>query len=102
MTNLLEIIKQKGVGEYLGLCDTAINSDVIENYPQYVQISLEPESKKYFVEMFSRPNFLSYYKKLYEGYDEKRAERRFNQAVEEGRNKIQTRENKLEEKFSEN
>ncbi len=95
MKELLEIIKQKGVGEYLGLCET--NSDVIENYPQYVQMSLEPESKKYFVEIFSRPNFLSYYKQLYEGHDEKTAERVFNQAVEDGKSKIQPKENKLEE-----
>ncbi len=97
MTNLPEIIKQRGVGEYLGICDTDANSEKIENYPQYVQMSWEPESKKYFVELLN--NKLSQYfeKSLYEGYDKKRAERRFNQAVEDGRTKVKPKENKLEE-----
>lgn len=102
MTNqdLLEIIKQKGVGEYLGLCDTDANSEKIENYSQYIQMSVEPESKKYFVELLTNKLFSYPEKSLYEGYDEKRAERRFNQAVKEGRKNI--KQNKLEEKFSEN
>lgn len=97
MTNLLERIKRKGVGEYLGICDTDANSEKIENYPQYVEMSLEPESKKYFVELLN--NKLSQYfeKRLYEGHDEKTAEKIFNKAVEDNRTKIQPKENKLEE-----
>jgi len=92
----LEIIKQKGIGEYLGLCES--NSDVIENYPQYVQMSASLErDRKYFVEVFSQPNFLSYYKQLYQGNNEKTAKEIFNKSVEAGRSKIQPKENKLEE-----
>lgn len=96
MTNLLEIIKQKGVGEYLGLCES--NSEKIENYPQYVQMSASLEQdRKYFVEVFSQPNFLSYYKQLYLGYDKKTADEKFDKAVEDNRIKVKSKENKFEE-----
>ncbi len=95
MTNPLEIIKQKGIGEYLGLCET--NLDVIENYPQYVEMSLELESKKYFVELLTNKPFSYLEKSLYEGYDEKIAKKIFNKAIEDNRIKVKPKENKLEE-----
>ena len=98
MTNeLLEIIKQKGIGEYLGLCDTDANSEKMENYSQYVQISVTPDSRKYFVELLTNQLFPYSEKQLYEGYNKARAERRFNQAVEDNRIKFKPKENKLEE-----
>ena len=36
---LLNIIKQKGVGRYLGICEG--NLDAIENYSEYIQMSEE-------------------------------------------------------------
>ena len=97
MKELLEIIKQRGVGEYLGICDTDANSDKIENYPQYVQMSVALESKKYFVELLTNRPSLYFERQLYEGYNKKRADEKFNQAVEDNRIKVKPKEKKLEE-----
>lgn len=98
LPQLLEIIRQKGIGEYLGLCET--NLETIENYPQYVQMSLAPENKKYFVELLTHKSFSYPDKQLYVGYGKKTAEEIFNKAVENGRGKI--KETKLCEKLGVN
>lgn len=77
---LLSIIKQKGVGRYLGICEG--NLDAIENYSEYIQMSVSDE-KKYHVEFLVNRAFSECpEKQLYEGFSKYEADRIFNKAVE--------------------
>ena len=78
--NLIKIIKQKGVGIYLGKSET--NFGRIENYSAYVQISLK-NGEKYSVSLFTNPILPIYSNKcLYNGKNRNEAEETYTKLIE--------------------
>lgn len=98
--NLIEIIKQKGIGEYFGKCEN--NSEEINEYEFYVQFGLTDENK-YFVGFFKNPLYSKHPDNLekcfYEGDNKNEAKSIFNYAVEKDR---KVKENKIYKIFSKN
>jgi len=89
---LLSIIKQKGVGRYLGIREGDLNS--MENYSEYVQMAVS-DDKKYYVEFLVNRAFSECpEKQLYEGYSKYEADRIFNKAVKNEKNIESNLENK--------
>lgn len=94
--NNLEIIKQKGIGKYLG--ERESNSEEINKYELYIQFCSEGEDK-YLVNLFANPNLCSLQILLYSGQDKNKAEEIYNMAVEKDKKIKQNLANKL---FDEN
>ena len=96
--NLLEIIKQKGIGKYLGKLKT--NLEEIEGYESYIQLC-STMNNEYYVNLFTNSQIENFNESLclYNGNNKNEAERIFNRMVEKDK---KIKQNLAHEVFSKN